>query len=141
MLRFTPLNILLVDDDSVDVAALQRAFSKMKISNTITVANDGREALEILRSSAPDMERLVLLDLNLPRMSGIEFLKELRADPGLRSTIVFVLTTSKADEDKVAAYNQNVAGYIIKEQFGAEFFQVVRMLDQYWKVVEFPVRC
>lgn len=141
MPRFTPLNILLVDDDSVDIAAVQRAFKKMKISNTITVAHNGIEALEILRSSDAERDRIVLLDLSLPGMSGIEFLDELRADPKLKSTIVFVLTTSKADEDKVAAYDKNVAGYIVKERFGEEFFDVVQMLDHFWKVVELPVRC
>ena len=74
----------------------------------------------------------------MPRMNGLEFLTELRADPELRDSIVFVLTTSRSDEDRVASYNLNVAGYIVKSDVGAGFVRLLGLLDHYWRIVEFP---
>ncbi len=134
------VNILLVEDDEVDVQGLTRAFKKLKVANPITVARDGIEALELLRSDrAKDLHPyLIILDLNMPRMNGIEFLTEIRSDPELKKSIVFVLTTSKADEDKTEAYRLNVAGYIVKADPARSFLDAVQMLDHYWRVVEFP---
>jgi CheY-like chemotaxis protein len=129
------VNILLVDDDEVDVQGLKRAFKKSKIGNPITVARDGIEALEILRG---ENGRERLLDLNMPRMNGIEFLEAVRADEGLRSAVVFMITTSKADEDRMRAYGHNVAGYIVKRDPANTFMEAVALLEHYWKVVEFP---
>jgi CheY-like chemotaxis protein len=121
---------------------VRRAFRKLKIANPLTVAHNGLEALRILRGEdgheAPKRPFMVLLDLNLPRMNGIEFLTELRRDPELHSTIVFVLTTSKDDEDRFAAYEFNVAGYMVKSKIGKDFMDLVSMLDHYWRVIEFP---
>src|SRR3984885_10364591 len=95
-------NILLVDDDEIDVMNVRRAFEKGKIENPLFHAGDGIEALEVLRGGTmPPERRLVLLDLNMPRMNGIEFLRELRADPALQSTAVVVLTTSRAERDQI----------------------------------------
>jgi CheY-like chemotaxis protein len=136
------VQVLLVEDNEVDVEAIQRAFAKQKIANPICVARDGLEALGVLRAppSAGGVERpvLVLLDLNLPRMNGIEFLRELRSDDSLRKTIVFVLTTSRSDEDKLASYQLNVAGYMVKSDVGQGFLRLIELLDHYWRVVEFP---
>jgi CheY-like chemotaxis protein len=136
------VNILLVEDDEIDVMGVRRAFRKLKIANPLTVAHNGLEALRILRGEdgheAPKRPYMVLLDLNLPRMNGIEFLTELRRDPELHSTIVFVLTTSKDDEDRFAAYELNVAGYMVKSKIGKDFMDLVSMLDHYWRVIEFP---
>lgn len=134
------VHILLVEDDDVDVQAVHRAFRKLKIANPVHVARDGLEALEVLRGTKGAMPspHLVLLDLNMPRMNGIEFLEEIRNDEALRETIVFVLTTSQADEDRVEAYRLNVAGYIIKSDPATSLLSAVDMLDHYWKVVEFP---
>ena len=136
------VNVLLVEDNEVDREAVRRAFARHRIANPIHTAIDGVEALDLLRGTN-GKERLprpylVLLDINMPRMSGIELLRELRADPDLHDSIVFVLTTSKSDEDKVAAYGANVAGYIIKSDVGAGFVGLVSLLDHYWKIVEFP---
>ncbi|MBW3534046.1 MAG: response regulator, partial [Gemmatimonadetes bacterium] len=110
-----PLNILLVEDDQVDVMNVQRAFKKSRITNPLWVAENGIEALENLRGGKIPLHRLlVLLDLNMPKMNGIEFLRELRPDHELVSTAVVVLTTSNDDRDRVEAYNLNVAGYILK---------------------------
>lgn len=135
-----PVTILLVEDDEVDVQGIRRAFAKRKIGNPIVRASDGIEALEILRRDDGSVSRpyLILLDLNMPRMNGIEFLKELRADEALRDALVFVLTTSEAEEDRVDAYRLNVAGYIVKQDSASSFMAAVEMLDHYWKIVEFP---
>lgn len=136
------VNVLLVEDNEVDREAVRRAFARHRIANPIHDAVDGVEALDLLRGTN-GKERLprpflILLDINMPRMSGIELLRELRADPDLHDSIVFVLTTSKSDEDKLAAYGANVAGYIIKSDVGAGFVGLINLLDHYWKIVEFP---
>lgn len=109
------LNILLVDDVVVDVMTVQRTFARAKVTNRMFVARDGIEALEMLRSDrVPAARRLVLLDLNMPRMTGIEFLREVRRDPVLRTLTVVVLATSNEDRDRVQACELEVAGYLVK---------------------------
>lgn len=136
------VHLLLVDDDDIDTEALQRALRKARIANKLTVVGDGIEALDVLRGTGgrEPLPRpfLILLDLNMPRMNGQEFLEELREDEDLHDSIVFVLTTSDADRDKLAAYAKNVAGYIVKHRAGEDFLKLIGMLDCYWKVVEFP---
>jgi CheY-like chemotaxis protein len=133
------LNILLVEDDEVDVMTVKRAFKTNHITNPLLVAGDGIEALEKLRNGeVPKGRRLVLLDLNMPRMNGIEFLKELRNDPELSATPVVVLTTSNDDEDKVKAYDMNVAGYLLKPVTFQNFCDVMVALNKYWSLVELP---
>ena len=133
------LNILLVEDDQVDVMNVRRAFARNKIANPLFVAADGIEALEMLRSGAvPRDRRLILLDLNMPRMSGIEFLRELRADPELHGTPVVVLTTSDDERDKVNAYDLNIAGYLLKPVTFINFVEVMAALNKYWTLVELP---
>ncbi|UQA56433.1 response regulator [Polyangium aurulentum] len=133
------LHILLVDDDEVDVMNVQRAFQKNRLANPIHVATNGLEALEKLRDgSIKGARRLVLLDLNMPRMNGIEFLRALRADPELQTTSVVVLTTSNEDRDKVEAYRLNVAGYLLKPVTFVDFVDVMGTLNKYWTLVEMP---
>ncbi|HWK11490.1 MAG TPA: response regulator [Vicinamibacterales bacterium] len=133
------LNILLVEDDQVDVMNVQRAFDKNRISNPLFVASDGRDALEMLRDGrVPSDRRIVLLDLNMPRMSGIEFLRELRKDPVLHRTPVVVLTTSNDERDKVEAYDLNVAGYLLKPVTFMNFVELMAALNKYWTLVELP---
>ena len=132
------VTILLVEDDEVDIMGVRRAFERVKIANNIIVAHDGLEALDILRQENVTRPYLILLDLNMPRMNGLEFLAEIRADKNLKESVVFVLTTSRAEEDKWAAYQQNIAGYIVKENVGEEFLDAVSLLNLYWRVVELP---
>lgn len=136
------LHILLVDDDDVDVMNVERAFRKNNIINPLYVARDGIEALEMLRSDGaggvPKERRLILLDLNMPRMNGLEFLRELREDPELRYLTVIVLTTSDDERDKVEAYNLNVAGYIIKPVTFLAFVEAMAALNKYWSINELP---
>jgi CheY-like chemotaxis protein len=134
-----PLNILLVEDDEVDVMNVQRAFERNHLTNGLFVAGNGLEALEMLRGSTiPKERRLILLDLNMPKMNGIEFLEALRADPELSSTPVVVLTTSNDDQDKLDAYNFNVAGYLMKPVTFNSFCERMATLDKYWALVEMP---
>ena len=133
------LNILLVEDDEVDVMNVRRAFKKNNIGNPLWVAGNGLDALELLRGpEVPRERRLVLLDLNMPRMNGIEFLRELRADPELGLTPVVVLTTSDDERDRVDAYNLNVAGYILKPVTFVSFVEAMATLNKYWTLVEMP---
>lgn len=130
------VNILLVEDDEVDVRALRWAFDKLKIANPLTVASDGVEALEIL----PTLPRpyLIITDINMPRMNGIELLRRIRSSEEHRDSIVFVLTTSNDEQDKIDAYNLNVAGYMLKSDMGTSFTRAIGLIDNYWKVVELP---
>jgi CheY-like chemotaxis protein len=109
----------------------------------VVEAHNGIEALEHLRGQNGREKiptpHLVLLDLNMPRMGGLEFLDELRDDDELRNTIVFVMTTSAAEEDRARAFNKNVAGYVLKHRSGQSFLEAIAMLEHYWRVVEFPV--
>jgi CheY-like chemotaxis protein len=133
------LNILLVEDDEVDVMNVKRAFAQNNITNPLFVAGDGVEALAQLRGGAiPKPRRIVLLDLKLPRMNGIEFLQELRKDPELRSIPVVVLTTSNDDRDKIEAYRLNVAGYLVKPVTFSNFCEAMVTLNKYWTLVELP---
>ncbi len=134
-----PLNILLVEDDEVDVMNVQRAFKKNNISNPLYVAGNGVEALELLRNgTVPAQNRLILLDINMPKMNGIEFLRVLRADPELRSSSVVVLTTSNDDKDRIESYELNVAGYLVKPVTFPAFVELMLTLHKYWMLVEMP---
>ena len=133
----SPLNILLVEDDELDVENLRRAFKRANISSPLWVASDGEEALRMLRSNEmPRRRRLVLLDLNLPKMSGIELLREVRQDPALHAESVVVLTTSNEDRDRTEAYGLNVAGYLLKPIAFQKFVEIISALHQYWSLVE-----
>ncbi|MFL0799502.1 MAG: response regulator [Agarilytica sp.] len=135
---YTPASILLVEDDEIDAKSVMRAFSKMKIANPIIRAKDGVEALELLENNTVKRPFLILLDLNMPRMGGLEMLEKLRASDRWSDSVVFVLTTSNDDEDKLAAYHQHIAGYITKEKLDGGFDELVKLLDHYWRIVELP---
>ncbi len=139
-------NILLVEDDEVDIMNVKRAFKKINVSSTLFLASDGLEALAMLReqdpsdsSSAMSINRLlILLDLNMPKMNGIEFLRELRADDRLKSIPVVVLTTSNQEQDRLEAYQFNVAGYLIKPVVFNNFVETMATFSQYWKLCKMP---
>lgn len=137
------LNILLIEDDSVDVMNVQRAFKKNNITNPLHIAFNGVEALNMLRGTngKPKLNpapRIILLDINMPKMNGLEFLRELRADPELKSISVFVMTTSNDDQDKIEAYNLNAAGYILKPLSFEKFVNAVAILNSYWQLCAQP---
>lgn len=138
------LNILLVEDDEVDIMNVQRAFKKVNILNPLFIARNGLEALNMLRGTeenlpkVPHERRLILLDLNMPKMGGIEFLENLRQDEKLKYIPVVVLTTSNQDRDLVEAYNLNVAGYLLKPVQFSHFVELMATLNKYWSLSEMP---
>jgi CheY-like chemotaxis protein len=136
------VTILLIEDDKIDVMAMKRAFQELKIANPLVVANDGVEALDMLRGTNGKQKvahpYLVLLDLNMPRMDGFEFLSELRQDPALSNAVTFVVTNSEAEDDRDRAYEKKIAGFIRKHEPGRSFVDAVAMFERYWKIVEFP---
>lgn len=138
------LNVLLVEDDEFDVMNVQRAFQRRQLSVPLFVANNGLDALAMLRGQAkegdpvPSQRLLVLLDLNMPRMSGLEFLANLRQDPELKSTPVIVLTTSDDRGDRAQAYKLNVAGYLLKTVAFDQFADQMEALAHYWSLCELP---
>jgi CheY-like chemotaxis protein len=138
------MDILLVEDDSVDIMNVQRAFRKNNINNPLHIARNGNEALDMLRGSEEvaqmsPMPKIILLDINMPKMNGIEFLREIRKDDHLKSISVFIMTTSNDDHDKFQAYNMNVAGYIFKPISFEKFVHAVSVLKSYWQLCEQPV--
>ncbi len=132
------VTLLLIEDDEVDAMSITRAFRKMSLGNPIIRACDGLEGLELLRSGKVQSPYVILLDLQMPRLNGLEFLDEIRQDPKLVNSIVFVLTTSKSDEDITASYRKHIAGYFVKDQVGEGFLDIVKVLNGYWKIVIFP---
>jgi CheY-like chemotaxis protein len=136
-----PLHILLVDDDDVARESVVRNLRKHQIEFPVVPAEDGAVALEILRGTherTVGRPLIILLDLNMPRMNGFEFLQELRGDASLRNAIVFVLTTSSADEDRARAYQENIAGYMVKSAVGPQFAKLAQLLGDYSSAVLMP---
>jgi CheY-like chemotaxis protein len=131
-----------VDDDDVAAEAVVRGMRKHALDCPIVIAEDGMAALQILRGQHPTRQiakpYLVLLDLNMPRMNGLEFLRELRSDGQLRGTVVFVLTTSGSDADRARAYQEFIAGYMVKSGLGPQLSGLARFLTEYRSSVLFP---
>lgn len=130
--------ILLVEDDEVDVMTMRRALKDLRISNPLHVAGDGEAALEVLRNGSIAKPCVILLDLNMPRMGGLDFLRIIKADPALRRIPVIVLTTSREESDRVETFQLSVAGYMIKPADYRQFVEVVRAIDLYWTLSELP---
>lgn len=130
--------LFVVDDDDIAVMAVERAAASLDLSVPILRARDGEEALEMLRekpSEGVPSPFIILLDINMPRMTGIEFLTQLRADPQLAGAVAFVMTTSDAPRDVSAAYAHHVAGYIVKSSGQETLRRLLRMLEEYEHIV------
>lgn len=138
------VNILLVEDDEVDIMNVERAFKKAAIKNPLYIARNGIEALIMLRGGneklieVPNERRLILLDINMPKMSGLEFLQTIRADKALKLTPVVMLTTSNQDKDMIEAFDLNVAGYLLKPVTFSRFVDLMATLNRYWASSEMP---
>jgi CheY-like chemotaxis protein len=135
------ITLLLIEDDDVEAERVARAFRQSGTTHSIRRALDGVEALDILRGNVPpplSNRVVILLDLKMPRMDGIQFLDELRSDESLRQAIVFVLTTSENEQDRLRAYERHIAGYIVKTKCAASFAEVVAMVEAYCTLVDFP---
>lgn len=136
------VHILLAEDDQIDQKAFLRAIDRLRIRNPVTVARDGLEAWEILKGSngRPRLPRpnLLILDIKMPRLNGLELLERIREDAELHDSIVFMLTTSNDEEDRIKAFDLNVAGYMLKSDIGQSFVKAVELIDNYWRVMELP---
>ncbi len=130
--------ILLVEDDSVDAMTVKRAFGELKVTNELVRAINGEVALNYLKEHLDRKPCVIMLDLNMPKMNGIEFLKVMKADDELRQIPVVVLTTSKDDRDKMESFKACVAGYIVKPVDYRKFVEAMRVLNLYWTLSEMP---
>jgi len=130
--------ILLVEDDSVDAMTIKRALKDLKITNPLIHRIDGDEALEYLRAPGNNKPCVILLDLNMPKMNGIEFLSVVKADKLLKRIPVVVLTASREESDKVGSFELSVAGYMTKQTDYKKFVETIRMIDLYWTLSELP---
>ncbi len=130
--------ILLVEDDRVDAMTIKRALKDLKVTNRLDIVGNGEEALVFLRDAKNEKPGIILLDLNMPRMNGIEFLKIAKQDEALKRIPVVVLTTSREEQDKVDSFNLSIAGYMIKPVDYLQFVEVVRTIDLYWTLSELP---
>lgn len=130
------MTFLIVDDDEVSVMAVRRALRRLQIENPVMVARDGVEALDLMQG----LERpyVILLDINMPRMNGHEFLAAIRKDPAYKNHVVFVLTTSDAPQDIMHAYERQIAGYIVKENAYQSIGDAVKLLGGYIETVRLP---
>lgn len=130
--------ILLVEDDQVDAMTVKRALKEIKVTNPVKVAGNGEEALDFLKDKGNDKPNIILLDLNMPKMNGIEFLKVVKNDEDMRKIPVVVLTTSREDQDRVESFSLSVAGYMVKPVDYLKFVDVVKAIDLYWTLSELP---
>lgn len=130
--------ILLVEDDNVDAMTVKRAFKDLKVTNPLSHTVNGEEALEYLRDPGNQRPCVILLDLNMPKMNGIEFLKIAKNDASLKKIPIVVLTTSNEERDIVESFKLSVAGYIIKPVDYQKFVEAIKTLDLYWTLSELP---
>ncbi len=130
--------VLLLEDDVVDQESVKRAFKTLKILNPLAIASNGEEGLAYLRDKANRLPCLVLLDLKMPRMGGLEFLDELKKDEQLKQIPVVVFTSSKEEQDKITSFKLSVAGYIVKPSAQDKLLEVMRTIDLYWTLSEVP---
>jgi len=141
-MRKQPVHILLVEDDEIDAEQILRAFRHYQVDTPYTHVIDGVEALHVLRGEGGytrlPRPYVILLDINMPRMNGLEFLSALRRDPELKRSVVFVLTTSNRDEDIMAAYDGQIAGYLLKSKVSEDFLAFVKLLNLYQVMIEIP---
>jgi len=130
--------VLLVEDDTIDAMTVRRAFRDLKVTNPLVHTVNGEEALAYLKDETKDKPCLILLDLNMPKMNGTEFLAVAKVDPVLKKIPVVVLTTSSEERDVVQSFRLSVAGYIIKPVDYRNFVDAIRMIDLYWTLSELP---
>jgi len=138
-MKFADKPILLVEDDRVDVMTVNRALKEIKVSNPVVNLENGEEALKYLRDPGNVKPCIILLDLNMPIMNGIEFLEVVKHDSLLRRIPVVVLTTSREQQDKINSFDLGVAGYMAKPVDYRQFVEVMRTIDAYWTISEVPL--
>jgi len=137
-MKFTDIPILLVEDDQVDVMTVLRALKEIHVTNPVVNMENGEEALKYLHHSDNEKPCIILLDLNMPIMNGIEFLQAVKSDALLKRIPVVVLTTSEEQQDKVSSFDLGVAGYMAKPVDYRQFVEIMRTIDAYWTISEVP---
>jgi CheY-like chemotaxis protein len=137
-MKVTNKPILLVEDDRVDIMTIIRALKEIRVDNPLVSMENGEDALAHLRNPANEKPCIILLDLNMPIMNGIEFLQEVKQDDMLKRIPVIVLTTSEEQQDKVNSFNLGVAGYMAKPVDYQQFVEMMRSIDLYWTISEMP---
>ncbi len=130
--------VLLVEDDQVDAMTVRRSLRDIHVTNRLDIVGDGEEALAFLRDPQNDRPCIILLDLSMPRMNGIEFLRALKQEEDLKRIPVVMLTASNEERDKVESFRLGVAGYMVKPVDYQQFVEVVRTIDLYWTLSELP---
>ncbi len=132
------VTLFLIEDDDIDAMTVERALHDCRIGNPVVRAHDGLEALELLRAGKVPKPYVILLDLQMPRMNGHEFLATLRKEKEFSDAVVFVLTTSRSKEDIEISYENFVAGYFVKEASGTETLKIAELLKGYWRIAYLP---
>jgi len=130
--------ILLVEDDRIDAMTVKRALKDLKVTNQLVHTVNGEEALDYLRNEGNKKPCVILLDLNMPKMNGIEFLKIAKGEEELKKIPVVVLTTSKEEQDVTESFNLSVAGYMVKSVDYKKLTETIRTIDLYWTLSELP---
>jgi CheY-like chemotaxis protein len=131
--------ILLIEDDQVDAMTVRRALKELQVSNRLDHVENGEEALDYLRDSGKELPCLILLDINMPIMTGIEFLQEVKAMHEFKRIPTVALTTSDEQKDKVETFNLGIAGYMRKPVDYQQFVEIIRTIDAYWTLSESPL--
>ncbi|MCK4752516.1 MAG: response regulator [Planctomycetes bacterium] len=130
--------ILLVEDDSVDTMTVKRALKELGVANDLACATNGEEALEYLTNGSNEKPGVILLDLNMPKMNGFEFLKAIKDNEELRRIPIIVLTTSKEERDVIESFELSVAGYMVKPVDYKKFLETIKAIDMYWTLSKLP---
>jgi CheY-like chemotaxis protein len=128
------LPILIVEDDKVDVMAIKRAVKQLQIQNPLVIAANGEEALHHLQDLQNPLPTLILLDINMPKMNGIEFLRIIKDDRRTRRIPVVILTTSHEDRDRMESFDIGVAGYMVKPVDHVKFVDIIDSIHRYWSM-------
>ncbi len=132
------ISILLVEDDRVDIMTVKRALKDLKITNPLNITRNGEEALAFLQDERNQRPSIILLDLNMPRMNGLEFLKIIKQDKTLRRIPVIVLTTSEEEQDRIESFDLSIAGYMIKPVDYLKFVEIMKTIHLYWTLSKLP---
>ena len=130
--------ILLVEDDQVDSMTVRRALKELNVTNRVDIANNGEEAISYLQNCGPNKPCIILLDLNMPKMNGLEFLNVVKHQEDFKTIPIIVLTTSRDDQDRIESFKHSVAGYMIKPVDYMQFVETMRTIEMYWTLSELP---
>lgn len=130
--------IMLVEDDEVDQMTVKRALKEVHVTNPLLIANDGEQGIELLKDPAQTRPGIILCDIKMPRMNGIEFVQAIKKEPELKRIPVVMLTSSREEQDRLESFELGVAGYMLKPVDYVQFIELVRTIDLYWTLSELP---